>query len=261
MVIRKRDDQWTHVLFQRPWAIPHDDYQARYDYFSTWAELIAFLILVGLAVDIAAVFILRRPFLWEGMLAIAANSLIALGVYGELLFARFARRAGDHIVADAQARIAEANQQAATANERTAELKLALEKERQKRLGRVLTKEQFEILLSLRGMVSKVYVTCERDPEALFYSAHIATALSHAGIQVVDRPPGPNGVGSDVQMVLGPSWSGNPIEHPLAAAFMKASLIRAGIFDNLPSLNLDAPLLLVGRRMPEFDNPYFPPRE
>jgi len=63
--------------------------------------------LVGLAVEIASVFILRKSLL-EGALTIASAAFIWVGVWGELLFAKRAKEAGDGIVAQANARAAEA---------------------------------------------------------------------------------------------------------------------------------------------------------
>jgi len=83
------------------------DLQSTYEKNSTRAELFSFLILVGLGVEIAAVFILNKP-LCEALLTIGSTSLILLGVWGEIFFERRARAAGDGIVAEAKARAAEA---------------------------------------------------------------------------------------------------------------------------------------------------------
>jgi hypothetical protein len=58
--------------------------RSRYETFSTWGERVALLILVGLAVEIASVFILEKSWL-EAVLTISANMLIIAGVWGELL--------------------------------------------------------------------------------------------------------------------------------------------------------------------------------
>jgi len=81
--------------------------RSRYETFSTWAERVALLILVGLAVEIAAVFILEKPWL-EAVLTISANMLIIMGVWGELSLEKRAKQAGDGLVAIANARAAEA---------------------------------------------------------------------------------------------------------------------------------------------------------
>ena len=81
--------------------------RSRYETFSPWAERVALLILLGLAVEIAAVFILEKS--WsEAILTISANMLIIAGVWGELLLEKRAKQAGDGLVAIANARAAEA---------------------------------------------------------------------------------------------------------------------------------------------------------
>lgn len=67
----------------------------------------ALLILLGLLVDIASVCILGKSKL-EAALTIAANALIFFGVWGELAFERIAKRYGDRLVTEANARAAEA---------------------------------------------------------------------------------------------------------------------------------------------------------
>jgi hypothetical protein len=83
------------------------DFQSKYEKNSAWAERIALLIIIGLATEIAAVFILEKTAL-EAALTIAGDVLIVLGVWGELFFAKRAREAGDSIVAEANARAKEA---------------------------------------------------------------------------------------------------------------------------------------------------------
>ena len=89
----------------------NDDLRSKYENNSVWADRIALLIVVGLVVEIAAVFILQKPLL-EAILTTSATALIACGVWGELWFAKRAKEAGDGMVAEANARAAEANQKA-----------------------------------------------------------------------------------------------------------------------------------------------------
>src|SRR5437867_543934 len=86
---------------------------------SRWADRIALLILVGLGVDIGAVFVSDEA--WRKGLTIMADSLIVMGVWGELWFAKRAREADD-------GRVAEAEKAVAGANARAAEALLDLEK-------------------------------------------------------------------------------------------------------------------------------------
>ena len=91
------------------------DLKSTYEGNSTRAERLAFLILFGLAVEIVAVFILGKDWL-ESILTVASTALILIGVWGELFFERRAREAGDRMIADAEARAAEALRDAARAN-------------------------------------------------------------------------------------------------------------------------------------------------
>jgi hypothetical protein len=170
-----------------------DDHSSRYDFHSTWADRVALLIVLGLAIDIAAVFIFQRPFLWEGALAVVANLLIALGVWGELWFARRAREAGDAIVAEAKAR-------AATANERTAELELTLENERLARVRierelapRYLSAEQYErITEKIRPFAGTPFsLGADLTAEPMFVDM-IAALLSLAGRWELRHSPYPD---------------------------------------------------------------------
>ena len=86
--------------------------QSQYEFNSRWGDRIARLILLGLAVDIFAAFILGKSAL-EIVLTIVANALIFAGVWGELWFEKRAKAAGDGLVAEANARAAEAQLQLA----------------------------------------------------------------------------------------------------------------------------------------------------
>ncbi len=99
--------------------------QSKYDFNSAWAERIAHLIIIGLAVDIVAAFILGKSYL-EITLNIGANLLIIAGVWGELLFSRRAKEAGDGIVAEANANAAKAQERTASLEKETAVAKLEL---------------------------------------------------------------------------------------------------------------------------------------
>lgn len=83
----------------------HGDLKSTYEENSTRAERFAFLILVGLALEIISVFVLSKSLL-EALLTIGSTTLILAGVWGEIFFERRAREAGDRIVAEANARAA-----------------------------------------------------------------------------------------------------------------------------------------------------------
>jgi hypothetical protein len=91
------------------------DFKSVSDFNSDWADRIALLIIVGLAVDIINVFVPDQT--WHNRLAIIANALIALGVWGELHFAKRARTADDSRVAEAETTLANAIERASRAEE------------------------------------------------------------------------------------------------------------------------------------------------
>lgn len=92
----------------------NSELRSKYEKYSKAAERVAFLIIVGLAVEIAAVFILKKP-ACEAALTIAATSLIAIGVWGEVLLEKRAKEAADGIVALAQIEAIEATKRAKNA--------------------------------------------------------------------------------------------------------------------------------------------------
>ncbi len=225
---------------------------------SHWA---AWLIIIGLAME--AAFALNFPAgrsIIENWSPVITNALIALGVYGEIHFSGKASRAQKALQSLSDERVAESESRAAEANQKTAELQIALEKERQRRLGRTITKDQFDIFQTLRGKVSKVYVICDRDPEALYFSGQITTALKHAGIELVMLPARTGDVGTGLLIMLGSAWPGKATEHPLVDAFLRAGLYGGVVNFNEgpPALPPGGPLLLIGQKMVELENPYFP---
>ncbi len=85
----------------------YGDLKSRYQRNSARADWLAKFIILGLAVEIVGVFVLQKPAM-EGAVTIISAALIAIGVWGELKFSHRAREAGDAIVAEAEARGAEA---------------------------------------------------------------------------------------------------------------------------------------------------------
>jgi hypothetical protein len=56
--------------------------KSQYDSYSLYAERIAYFILVGLIVEIVAVFLLKKPW-YEAVLTISSTLFIFLGVWGK----------------------------------------------------------------------------------------------------------------------------------------------------------------------------------
>jgi hypothetical protein len=156
----------------------NNDLRSKYEKNSAIAEGLAWLILLGLAVEIAAVFILKKPLL-EGALTISANALIWLGVWGELIFEKRAREAGDGIVAEANARAAEANQKAQEAILELARFKAPRELTQEQR-GRIVDK-----LKPFSGTEYDIAIS-DADPEILNFVFIIELVLSTAGWTEID---------------------------------------------------------------------------
>lgn len=154
------------------------------DFNSEWADRIALLILVGLLVDIAALFISDKSS-WRMVLAITGDILIIAGVWGELWFAKRAREADDGRVAEAERAVAAANEraaklekEAADARERTAEIERVT-------AWRTISEEQHHnIVDAIRGKSNPpldILIEWERgDSEAYMYAWQIAKLLEDA---------------------------------------------------------------------------------
>jgi hypothetical protein len=143
--------------------------RSEYERYSALAERIALLILVGLAVEIAAVFILHKPRL-EGALTIAATALIAIGVWGEILLEKRAKAAGDSLVAQA--------------NERAAKADLARAELEDKLRPRMLNQAQWDFIQALAGRFEHVNIGYETDAETWWYASDVQKAFFAAGIRV-----------------------------------------------------------------------------
>jgi hypothetical protein len=221
---------------------PKPDLKSKYEFNSSLAEWLARLILVGLAVEIAAVFILGKSKL-EGSLTISSTILILVGVWGELIFEKRAREAGDGMIAEANARAAEANRLAEA--ERHARVKLEAQL-----APRALTKEQYDELQNLRGQIPAINVVASGDFEATRFAAQIAQALAEAGIDVKVCGPRIGLVWSEIFVVF-PKPIENFRNEPLFIAFKKAGLsVGCGDRSQVPMGDLppDIPVVMVGEK-------------
>ena len=151
------------------------DLKSTYEKNSRRAERFAFLILIGLAVEIVEVFVLQRPLL-EASFTIGSTLLILLGVWGEILFERRAREAGDGMIAEANARASEANERAARA-----ELDLA-----KYRAWRRLEGDAFaSVVAAMKPFAGTPYTLAFSiaQPEITELMFQINAALSAAGLE------------------------------------------------------------------------------
>jgi hypothetical protein len=161
----------------------------------------------------------------------------------------------------AKSEVARANENAASANLRTAQLQLDLEKERQKRAARVLSKEQYDTLQELRGIVSHVNITPASNLEAQAFASLIASALMDAGIEVrlYPSPPGHSWTGT---YVYSPNRPSDPREDRLTGPFYRAELYGGDVpMSMLPDgAPTDIPMIFVGEKYLDTSSPvYIPP--
>jgi hypothetical protein len=216
-----------------------DSLREKYETNSRFAERFAYLILIGLAVDIAAALILGKEWLEAG-LSISADFLIVIGVWGELHFEGGARTAGDGIVAEANARAAEANASAAKA-------RLETERLRAQVAWRRLSPEQGDRLsAALASKVSQLHLEfLQGDPEATQFADDFLSALCMVpSIKIyrlgVVTPDFPRGV-----VIKG--------ENGAERTALESALKEAGISFEVENVKHGWPVrLLVGSKPPPF---------
>jgi hypothetical protein len=240
------------------------------DFNSKWADRIAYLILVGLLVDIGAVFVSDKS--WHDVLTIIADLLIIGGVWGELMFARRARTADDSRVAEAETAVSEANV-------RVAEAELRLEELRKSARPRDIDREIFN--KELEGQPkSRVQIWYLPDiSDGFWFASRLSGALIGAGWDVVEpptpmpeMPPDPdNPISRFVPraMVAGAQPSGvtviargapqNLEKNPSHQALMFAIALASG-FTSWGSSNLSVPegvlrVIIAAKPDPNFPKP------
>lgn len=158
----------------------NSDLQSSYEFNSIWADRIARLIILGLAVDIVVVFISGKSWL-ENILTIIADTLIITGVWGELSFARRAKEAGDGIVA-------KANERAAKADLARIELEAQLS-------PRMLNQRQLDLIKSFKDQFPAVNIGYETDAESWWFAMELRKSLHvnrHRRRLICSRPVSPH---------------------------------------------------------------------
>lgn len=157
--------------------------RSRYELNSWLAEWLARLILVGLAVEIASVLILNKDKL-EGALTIASTALILIGVWGELVFEKRAREAGDGMIAEANERAARLEKEAAEARGRVADI------ERLTSWRHISDEQEEQVATAIRHMAPEIDLMIGYegpDPEAWSYSREVQNIFVNAGVTKLRR--------------------------------------------------------------------------
>jgi hypothetical protein len=206
---------------------------------STWADRIAYLILAGLLVDIADLFIPEGW--WKIAVSIGANLLIFGGVWGELWFAKRAREADDGRVAEADARAAEANAKAL-------EAQLALEKFRKPWELPVWKLGQYEAILApFSGTPFLIHTVDENDQRqmaATLWQAFAWAKWKRPVLAVAIVPPWIDGIDVRVNHSRVTEW--RPAAEAVAKVFA-LSEIEATISET-DGVQPDAIHVFIGRK-------------
>jgi hypothetical protein len=147
----------------------------------------------------------------------------------------------------------------AKANERAAELELALTKEREKNSPRVWKKEQFDALQALRGTVADVGVISQRNClECRSFANHIELALHQAGVQLYgdDTLDPIQLTGIAVYLPHDENFDTSPLVLALRAAELNPAVMR---HVDTSQMRIDIPVIVVGEKpVPYFAMPFFP---
>jgi len=127
---------------------------------------------------------------------------------------------------------------------------------------RVLSKEQYDAIQTLRGKVSAVSVIEETNNETAIFAMQLLSAFDNAGIKVKIFPSRPGAVWTGILLVL-PETVTDRTNHPLVKTFREIGLYGgdgslAGYMD--PDIPKDVPLILIGEKYVMFDKlPYMGP--
>jgi hypothetical protein len=189
-----------------------------------------------------------------------ADIMIALGVGGEVLFGAIDSRCQSELRRRSNARLAVALTQAGEAHERAAKLDVEAAQLRQQLAPRELSKEQHEILLTLKGRVEAVGVTSYTDSESIGFARQIVESLRRADIDARLHEPRAGIAWTGIYIVV-PRPLMNYTADPLYATFEAAGLpVGCGSRDQhqLMGLPADIPIIMVGekRGLPQASPPY-----
>jgi hypothetical protein len=180
--------------------------KAAFSVSNDWFEYSTIVVLAGLVFELVVLFALHKTASWrEKSVLIAGTFIIAIGVAGEWHFGSEATAAALRLQAIADEKVAtliketaKANEVAAKANERTAELKLALEKEVAARQPRTISAQQHDQIVEYlkntnpKGPITVVWKLF--DEEAEKFGRQVIAALKDSGFDVTEGR-GPFGFG------------------------------------------------------------------
>ncbi len=161
---------------------PSEDHDSRYEHWTKFEHRFGGLLVAGLTIEMTLAFFVHESWVIRGF-TLLSDALIVIGVGGEIWAGNQARLAGDAIVEEARAKIAESNRTAAEANLRaekareraaliqaaTSWRKISFERE-----GAILSafKEYSPLTVGLAFMTG--------DPESMFLAYRIAEIIRTA---------------------------------------------------------------------------------
>jgi hypothetical protein len=192
---------------------------------------------------------------WERWGSVVSNSLVALGVSGEIQFSRMAFRRDKELKRRSDEKVAETTKLAEEAQLERVKLEERLAPRR-------MTKEQYDKLQALRGVVDAVNITSMSDFEATRFAAQLAKTLRDAGIDAKIH-----------SQRIGLAWTELYVVLPTLADFradpLYAALKDAGFTVGCgarvqPSLSMGdlpsgIPVIMVGQKAPlPVDGPPYP---
>jgi hypothetical protein len=223
-----------------------------------WEVVSATVVVLGLGLEVITAYVdppsgstLHR---WG---AVIADSMVALGVVGEVIFSKLEsrlqtelRRRSNLKLAEAVARAGDANERAAKAHQKAAELEVQAATLRLQLMPRTISPEQREILLTLKGKVDSVGVTSFADSESTDFAMQIVEVLRQAGVNTVLYDPR-----------VGLTWTGiyinfprHLLDHtidPIWNVFNKAGLLSGFEYRPQSALRLlpgELTLIMVGEK-------------
>jgi hypothetical protein len=201
-----------------------------------------------------------KVFLTESAITDAA---IALGIVGEVLFGMWDGRIQTELRNRSNKRVADATVRAAEATKIAEQAQLERLKLEERLAPRRLTKEQYDKLQNLGGVVGAVNITSMSGFESTRFATQIAKTLHDAGIDARICSQRIGLVWSELYVVLP-----EPIEDfradPLYSALKDAGLSVGCGTRSQPSLSMrdlppDIPVIMVGEKsLPPMDAPPYP---
>lgn len=226
--------------------------------YERWALWGAITVIIGVVID-AIIFAVDPPY--GGCLqrwgSLFSEVLVGLGIIAEVWFGRresncqsILRKRSNDRLAEAITKAGEAHDRAGKAEQKAAELELEALQLRDELDPREITKEQYEVLLTLQDKASEVGVTAFPDSESKDYARQIVETLRRAKIRSTLYEPRMNLPWSGIYVVV-PHHLMDWASEPISSTFRKAGISAGcGPRDRNPMRDLppDISVIMVGQK-------------